>query len=135
MSYQTAQPLPFGGTRDSELLSTFQPYLLGLDIDGADEIANRSILRCNINLRRDLYGNIVLSGGATMNTGIAERLAKEIKKRVPSSMEVDASDDMKFSVWIGGSMLSPLSSFQEMWISKAEYEEAGPSIFHRNSFR
>ena len=36
--------------------------------------------------------------------------------------------------WIGGSILSSLSTFQQMWISKQEYDEAGPSIVHRKCF-
>jgi len=42
--------------------------------------------------------------------------------------------ERKFSVWNGGSILSSLSTFQQMWISKEEYDEAGPSIVHRKCF-
>ena len=48
--------------------------------------------------------------------------------------QVVAPAERKFSVWIGGSILSSLSTFQSMWVSKAEYEEAGPSIVHRKCF-
>ena len=37
-------------------------------------------------------------------------------------------------IWIGGSILSSLSTFQQMWISKQEYDESGPSIVHRKCF-
>ncbi|OMJ90243.1 hypothetical protein SteCoe_7446 [Stentor coeruleus] len=114
----------------------FQPGLLGLDIDGADETTYKSIMKCDLDIRRDLYGNIVLSGGSTMYSGVAERLTKELRNRAPPSMNVKvvAPPERKFSVWIGGSILSSLSSFQQMWVSKAEYEEAGPSIVHRKCF-
>jgi len=51
----------------------------------------------------------------------------------PDSMTIKiiAPPERKYSVWIGGSILSSLSTFEEMWISKAEYDEAGPSIVHR----
>merc|ERR1712088_877235 len=42
--------------------------------------------------------------------------------------------ERKYSVWIGGSILVSLSTFQAMWITKAEYDEAGPSIVHRKCF-
>ncbi len=43
--------------------------------------------------------------------------------------------DRKYSVWIGGSILSSLSTFQSMWITKAEYDESGPQIVHRKCSR
>ena len=93
-------------------------------------------MKCDLDIRRDLYGNVVLSGGTTMYPGIGERLTKELTNRAPPSMKVKvvAPPERKFSVWIGGSILSSLSSFQQMWVSKAEYEEAGPSIVHRKCF-
>ena len=114
----------------------FQPSLLGLDIDGADETTYKSIMKCDLDIRRDLYGNVVLSGGTTMYPGIGERLTKELTNRAPPSMKVKvvAPPERKFSVWIGGSILSSLSSFQQMWVSRAEYEEAGASIVHRKCF-
>ncbi|KAJ7971438.1 actin [Quillaja saponaria] len=86
--------------------------------------------------RKDLYGNIVLSGGSTMFPGIADRMSKEITALAPSSMKVKvvAPPERKYSVWIGGSILASLSTFQQMWIAKAEYDEFGPSIVHRKCF-
>jgi actin-related protein len=45
-----------------------------------------------------------------------------------------APPERKYSVWIGGSILSSLSTFQQMWISKSEYDESGPTIVHRKCF-
>ena len=128
--------LTIGNERFRAPEALFQPSLLGLDIDGADETTYKSIMKCDLDIRRDLYGNVVLSGGTTMYPGIADRLAKELTNRAPPSMKVKvvAPPERKFSVWIGGSILSSLSSFQQMWVSKAEYEEAGPSIVHRKCF-
>merc|ERR1712151_722084 len=87
-------------------------------------------------LRKDLYANVVLSGGTTMYAGIADRMSKEITALAPASMKVKiiAPPERKYSVWIGGSILSSLSTFQQMWISKQEYDESGPSIVHRKCF-
>uniref|UniRef100_Q7M3B0 Actin beta (Fragments) n=1 Tax=Sus scrofa domesticus TaxID=9825 RepID=Q7M3B0_PIG len=78
----------------------------------------------------DLYANTVLSGGTTMYPGIADRMQKEITALAPSTMKIIAPPERK-SVWIGGSILASLSTFQQMWISKQEYDESGPSIVHR----
>lgn len=93
-------------------------------------------MRCDVDVRKDLYGNIVMSGGTTMYSGISERLNKEVVALAPSSMKIKvvAPPERKYSVWIGGSILSSLSTFQTMWINKAEYEEFGPSIVHRKCF-
>lgn len=67
-----------------------------------------------------------------MFNGFAERFKKEIKDLVPKSMKeeikVIASNERKFSTWIGGSVLSTLSSFKSKWITKKEYEENGSKI-------
>ena len=70
-------------------------------------------MKCNIDVRKDLYANIILSGGNTMFTGIGDRLSKEVKKLAPSNIKVKviASPERKFSSWIGGSILASLSTF------------------------
>ena len=77
-----------------------------------------------------------MSGGTTMFAGIASRVQKEIETLAPASMKIKvvAPPERQFSVWIGGSILSSLSTFQQMWVSKNEYDEAGPSIVHRKCF-
>ena len=93
-------------------------------------------LRCDVDIRKDLYTNVVLSGGTTMFQGIGERMTKELTALAPSTMKIKvvAPPERKYSVWIGGSILSSLSTFQQMWISKGEYDESGPTIVHRKCF-
>merc|ERR1719398_56071 len=71
-----------------------------------------------------------------MFPGIGERMTKELTALAPSTMKIKviAPPERKYSVWIGGSILSSLSTFQQMWISKQEYDECGPSIVHRKCF-
>merc|ERR1712070_774395 len=68
--------------------------------------------------------------------GISERMHGEITALAPASIKVKivAPPERKYSVWIGGSILASLSTFQSMWISKEEYDESGPSIVHRKCF-
>ncbi|ORY03358.1 Actin/actin-like protein [Basidiobolus meristosporus CBS 931.73] len=112
------------------------PPVLGLESVGIHETTYNSIMKCDVDIRKDLYGNIVMSGGTTMYPGIADRMQKEITALAPSSMKVKivAPPERKYSVWIGGSILASLSTFQAMWISKQEYDESGPSIVHRKCF-
>merc|ERR1712072_1234070 len=96
---------------------------LGMVSPGVHELTYNSIMKCDVDIRKDLYANIVLSGGTTMYQGIADRMQKEITALAPSSMKVKiiAPPERKYSVWIGGSILSSLSTFQQMWITKQEY--------------
>jgi len=114
----------------------FQPSFIGKEAAGIHDTMFQTIMKCDVDIRKDLYGNIVLSGGTTMFPGIAERMTKEITALAPSTMKIKvvAPPERKYSVWIGGSILSSLSTFQAMWISKAEYDESGPAIVHRKCF-
>merc|ERR1712037_822315 len=98
--------------------------------------AYNSIMKCDVDIRKDLYANVVLSGGSTMYPGIADRMQKEITALAPNTMKIKiiAPPETKYSVWIGGSILASLSPFQSMWISKEEYDESGASIVHRKCF-
>jgi actin-related protein len=114
----------------------FQPSFLGREAAGIHECTYNSIMKCDVDIRKDLYGNVVLSGGTTMFPGIADRMQKELVNLAPSTMKIKiiAPPERKYSVWIGGSILSSLSTFQQMWISKEEYDESGPAIVHRKCF-
>ncbi|CAG2247322.1 ACTB_G1 [Mytilus edulis] len=114
----------------------FQPSFTGMEASGIHEMLHNSITSTDIDIRRDLYNNIVLSGGSTMYPGIADRLKKEMDAIIPNSMKtkIIAAPERKYSVWIGGSILGSLSTFGQMWISKQEYDECGPSIVHRKCF-
>ncbi|KAL1404475.1 hypothetical protein pipiens_018869 [Culex pipiens pipiens] len=113
-----------------------QPSFLGMESCGIHETVYNSIMKCDVDIRKDLYANIVMSGGTTMYPGIADRMQKEITALAPSTIKIKiiAPPERKYSVWIGGSILASLSTFQQMWISKQEYDESGPGIVHRKCF-
>ncbi|CAJ1945608.1 unnamed protein product [Cylindrotheca closterium] len=96
------------------------------------EIGNERFLCGRLDLRRDLYANVVLSGGTTMLPGMTTRLIKDINELAPGSIKVKVSapPERKYSVWIGWSILASPSAFQTYWMTKEEYEEAGPCIVH-----
>ncbi|XP_068242750.1 actin-2, muscle-specific-like [Palaemon carinicauda] len=130
------QIITIGNERFRAPESLFQPSFLGMESAGVHETVHQSIMRCDIDIRKDLLANIVLSGGTTMYAGIADRMQKEITSLAPATIKVKiiAPPERKYSVWIGGSILGSLSTFQAMWITKEEYEESGPGIVHRKCF-
>merc|ERR1712072_994250 len=56
----------------------FQPSFLGMEACGIHETTYNSIMKCDVDIRRELYANSVMSGGTTMYPGIADRMQKEI---------------------------------------------------------
>ncbi|CAG8550337.1 2549_t:CDS:2 [Cetraspora pellucida] len=129
------QAITIGNERFRAPEALFQPSFLSMEAVGIHETIYNSIMKCDVNFHNDLYKTIVLSGGNTMFSGIADRLKKEITALAPSNMNVRIiiPPERKYSAWIGGSILASLSTFEKMWISKQEYDESGPSIVHRKS--
>ncbi|KAD3640346.1 hypothetical protein E3N88_29569 [Mikania micrantha] len=101
----------------------FRPSLLKREVEGIHEITYKSILKTDIDLRSDLYRNIILSGGSTLFPGLADRMHKEITHLAPSGVDVKvvATPERKYSC-------------QQGLISRNEYDESGVSIVHRNLF-
>merc|ERR1711964_775457 len=111
----------------------FKPSLIGLEQEGIDALTFATIMKTDIDVRKEMYNNIVLSGGSTMFNGIESRMKLEMERQAPSGVgiKIIAPKERKYSVWIGGSILSSLTTFEEMWITQEEYDEAGATIVHR----
>ena len=93
-----------------------------------------SIQKSDLDFRKDLFSNIILTGGTTMMKGFTERISKQLPEICPQNAKVKilpASNNRRFQPWVGGSILSSLGSFQQMWMSKQEYEEHGAIMIER----
>ncbi|XP_054589716.1 uncharacterized protein [Nothobranchius furzeri] len=116
----------------------FKPQLIGREHYGMHESISKSIQKSDIDLRRSLLGNIVLSGGNTLLPGLPERLQAEIKALVPAevggAIRVTSPKNRDCLVWRGGAVLANLPTFSSAWISQKEYEENGPRIVFRKCF-
>uniref|UniRef100_A0A9L0S0G6 Actin, cytoplasmic 1 n=1 Tax=Equus caballus TaxID=9796 RepID=A0A9L0S0G6_HORSE len=117
------QVITIGNKRFRAPEALFQPSFLGMESSGIHETTFNSIMKCDVDIRKDLYANTVL-------------MQKEITTLAPSTMKIKiiVPPERKYSVWLSGSILASLSTFQQMWISKQEYDESGPSIVHRKCF-
>jgi actin, other eukaryote len=115
----------------------FNPSLAGHQLEGVHKYCFDSVMKCDQDIRKDLFSNIILSGGSTLFEGMPERMWHEMHNLAPSTtnrIKVLAPPERKYSVWLGGSILASLSTFQTMWITKQEYDETGPNIIHRKCF-
>jgi actin beta/gamma 1 len=135
-SLPDGQVITIGNERFRCPEALFQPSFLRVESCGIHETTYNSIMKCDVDIRNDLCSNIAVIGGTTMFPGIADRMQKEITALAPSTMKIKiiAPPERKYSVWIGGSILASLSTFQQMWISKQEYDESGSAIVHRKCF-
>ncbi|KAL3943807.1 MAG: hypothetical protein SGBAC_002136 [Bacillariaceae sp.] len=115
----------------------FQPDdLIGLEEEGVADITYQAIMKCDEHVQYDMFSNIVLSGGSTMFPGFRERMLRELTA-LAGSIEVtinDTATDRANAPWVGGSILASLEQFNDMWITKQEYDETGPSIVHKKCY-
>lgn len=102
---------------------------------GVHECLVNAIMMADMDLRKTLFSQIVLSGGSTMFPGFGDRLLNEVRKKAPkdTKIRISAPPSRKLSTWTGGSILASLATFKTMWIRKEEYEEHGSSILYRKT--
>jgi len=129
----------------------FHPEFANADFSiPISETVDTCIQQCPIDVRRGLYGNIVLSGGSTMFKDFGRRLQRDVKRVVdgrlrlseelsggritpkPIDVQVVSHRMQRYAVWFGGSMLGSTPEFYQVSHSKAEYMEKGPSICRHN---
>ncbi|XP_067106099.1 actin-like protein 7A [Osmerus mordax] len=113
----------------------FQPSLLGSVEPGLPTLIMNSVNRCDIQLKSDILQNILVCGGSTMFRGFPERLQWEMDHLVPmSSATVVAVPERQNAVWLGGSILASLDSFQSLWVQRQDYEERGAFVIYQKCF-
>lgn len=119
--------------RSAEAL--FKPSLLGREYGGLHEQVHQSIMKSDTEIRRELFANIVVSGGNSLFPGLPERLSCELKKLAPAKLaagiHVSSVPEAKYSAWIGASILSSAADFTPRWINREEYQNTGASIVHQ----
>jgi centractin len=114
----------------------FNPGLIGLEYVGIHQCLGNSIAKCDMDIRRTLFSDIILAGGSTMFDGFGDRLLSEMRKLAPrdTKIKIWAPPDRVLSTWVGGSILASLATFKKMVITRKEYAEHGKSIIYRKTF-
>ncbi|XP_040389540.1 actin-85C-like isoform X2 [Cygnus olor] len=114
----------------------FVPANIGIEAPGVHKMIFNSIMKCDIDVRRNLYANVLLSGGSTLFPGLEERILREMHLQVPAGMfvRIVAPPERKYSVWIGASVLTCLTSFKQMWVTVSDYKDFGAAVVHRKCF-
>ena len=111
----------------------FNPEIVGLEFAGVHQVVVDSISRVDMDLRKSLFSNIVLSGGSTLckgeplislahyshltrKQGYGDRLLNEVKRLSvkDTKIKIYVPPERKYSTWIGGSILAGLNTFKKV---------------------
>ncbi|GAB1602844.1 actin-like protein 6B [Argonauta hians] len=138
--FPTGYNQEFGCKRFKVSEGLFDPSIIK-DVPGntmlsVGHVVTTSVGMCDIDIRPSLYSSVIAVGGNTLLQGFTDRLNRDLSTKTPPSMRLKiiaatGTVERRFSSWIGGSILASLGSFQQMWISKQEYEEGGKGCVER----
>lgn len=110
-----------------------------IEARGIAQLVTYALSTIDIDLRALVAHNIIVTGGASLIPQLTERLYNELLSTNPGlKIRLHAagnSSERCNQTWIGGSVLASLGTFHEMWVSKAEYEEAGADRILNHRFR
>ena len=95
-----------------------------------------TIKRVPLGWQADMCSRVLLTGGAAALPNLPTRVARELAALAPSHVDPSLSIQCNrktcgTDAWIGGAMFSTLSTFEDLWITKAQFEEHGAGIVHR----
>ncbi|KAJ9542017.1 hypothetical protein OSB04_028523 [Centaurea solstitialis] len=119
----------------------FQPSILGLETHGIVEQLVRIISTVSSENHRQLLENTVLCGGTVSMSGFEDRFQREaslcsssISPSLVKAPEYMPENLSMYSAWVGGAILAKVVFPQNQHITKADYDESGPSVVHRKCF-
>lgn len=124
------QELEIGNERFRCAEVMFSPSLIGKDMGGIHRMLYDSFETCDVDIKAQLYGHVLLSGGNTLFSGMKERMVQELDALSPSykKFNVQVHPDGELATWKGGSVLGSLSTFGEISVGIDKYLEQGPSV-------
>jgi actin-related protein len=111
--------------RCAEIL--LRPSMSGIGSEGVHEKVLQTITACDVDIRKDMYENIVVSGGSTLLPGFVKRFEQDIKRLAPPAarIKIVGSDNPKYAVWSGGSVFAQTTTVQEKLITREQYNAVG----------
>lgn len=102
---------------------------------GLHHLVNDNINQCDIDIKKELYNNVIVTGGNSLLDGFVPKLQQKLAEVVtPQKCKLITfpfPNERKYSSWIGGSILASLSSFQSFWVGKPEWTELGGAILEK----
>lgn len=104
----------------------FNPSIIGSEFMSFPEMVSFCVSKVDIDIRSNVMQHILLAGGNTLFKNLKERTGTEIKKLVKiSKFKIHGPNSRKHSCWLGGSIITSLGSFNNMWVTRKDYLEKG----------
>ncbi|MEM9685434.1 MAG: actin, cytoplasmic 2 [Bacteroidota bacterium] len=128
------QTISIGKERFKAPEALFQTQMMNMNSAGLGEYLYNVVMKCDVDLRKELYANIILSGNTTLFPGMKERLRNEIAQLAPPTMNVvvTAPANREYLPWTGAKVLVSVLPSQA-WLTKTEFATRGITIA-RNKF-
>ncbi|KAJ2403193.1 NuA4 histone acetyltransferase subunit [Coemansia sp. RSA 2559] len=116
----------------NQFISSRPSRLENVALLGVHEMALKSVMASDVDLRPQLLNSVVVAGGSALFPGFNDRLSGAMQSACPGSRlklyAPSSNAERKVTAWLGGSVLASLGTFHQLWISRAEYDEHGASI-------
>lgn len=131
------QVLEVGPERFAAPEVLFRPELGSVDSPGVHTMVYNCLQQLDVDARATLQHQVHLSGGNTLIPGFSDRLELELTRLLPVNARPKVTTlpgkEGEFAVWIGGSVLGGLKSFQnQQLVFDYEWQEYGTSSLYRN---
>lgn len=111
------------------------PEILFGGVDGEasmQKICMDAINTVDLDFRQDLVKSVVVAGGTSMLPNLSPRLRNELTNLLPMELsrtvEVVSDSQRRYAAWIGGSMFASLSTFDQVAITKQDYEDGKADV-------
>ncbi|CCK68634.1 Arp4p KNAG_0B01920 [Huiozyma naganishii CBS 8797] len=109
------------------------------EIMGLADLVHSSIMASDVDLRASLAHNVQLTGGTSLIPGLSDRLMLELNARLPALkfriLTTGHKKEREYQSWLGGSVLTSLGTFHQLWVGRQEYEEVGADRLLNDRFR
>ena len=128
--------IDLGEEKFSLMERLFHPVKEQPGFSGFHQMILDAVSKGDVDIRKEMSSNIFVCGGNTLFPNFGERLQKQLLNSSSQSLKIKiilhpSAAERKFSSWIGGSILSSLGTFHQLWLSKIEYDEHGAMIIER----
>ncbi|CCF55594.1 hypothetical protein KAFR_0A01560 [Kazachstania africana CBS 2517] len=134
----TAEPLDETNENGKRIIESSSEITKG-SLLGVADLVHSSIMASDVDLRATLAHNVVLTGGTSTIPGLSDRLMAELNSRLPAlkfrMITTGHTRERQYQSWLGGSVLTSLGTFHQLWVGKEEYQDVGVDRLLADRFR
>lgn len=132
----TVSHMGFGKKDINNIEQFFQPQVIGYQSEGIADNMFVTIMKCDLDIRSDMYANMVITGSGSKFGGLVDRFTREMRALAPATMSIHVTQPEPCDqlIWKGGDILAPVLDQYGMWVTPQDYAAQGPTVIHRKCF-